>query len=77
MKHYHALIAISPEELETIRKEFQDYMERAGGFTIIVRSDNAEEPSQDLVEVLHKLFTRLLVTLDSGQIRPVTVERTH
>jgi hypothetical protein len=66
MSHYHISIPVDAEDVKIIKREFEKYLEKAGGFTITVRPDNYIEESDELRNVLKKLFTQFLILIETG-----------
>lgn len=67
MSYYHISIPIDAEDIKVIKKEFDRFLEESEGFTITIRADNPNiEESEELRNVLKKLFAQLLILIETG-----------
>ena len=67
MSHYHISVPVDAEDVKIIKKEFNKYLDEAGGFTITIRPDNhVEGESEELRNTLKKLFAQLLILIETG-----------
>lgn len=72
MSHYHLEIIITKEEVEIIKNQFQEFIEEAGGMSVIVTADNTDiEPSVELEAVIQKIFFNILMTIHTGTFKGV------
>lgn len=62
--HFHLSIVVTQKEVEIIQAQFEEFVEEAGGFSVVIRSDDEEIlPSPELEAVLSKMFLHLMATI--------------
>lgn len=67
MSYYHISIPIDAEDIKVIKKEFDRFLDESGGFTITIKTDNENiAESEELRNVLKKLFAQLLILIETG-----------
>jgi hypothetical protein len=71
MGHYHIGITVDREDVETIKREFRDYISDVGEMTLMIKTDNDVMPSAELTAVIEKMFFKLLMTIDFGRFEGV------
>jgi hypothetical protein len=70
MSHYHIDIPIDAEDVKILKRDFKNFIEDSGGFTLEITPDGDNDPaSPELAEVLSKLFLKLVTHLVEGKFK--------
>ena len=67
MSHYHIHLAVNKEDIRVLKEEFADYLDKCGGLSISVVSDEEVEISPELAGAIRSLFVQLIVTIGAGR----------
>lgn len=67
MSHYHISIPVEADDIKVIKREFDKYLDEAGGFTITIHPDNpVKGENEELRSTLKRLFAQLLILIETG-----------
>ena len=62
--HYHLTMAVTKEDVDVLRAELDEYINKTGGFILKVDPIEGDlQPSEELSETIKTLFGRLIACI--------------